>query len=262
MNVFTTALQNALNSIERQAPHPEDAWKLQHFRTQQGYANMLLDGIWLRAPYLHNGSVPTLRDLLEKPEHRPAQFYRGNPIYDWQKVGFKYEMTLEPGDHVRITAGGGQTTTLRVDEQGTVTAFGVRTDVGGLTEREAAAAFKDQLHKRIDALLQDKHMNSAHDLLREFGLPVRHVDVPARSGQKTKAADQYDRTPCDHAIAPALCHDVWNHRVDVKILNRATPYRRFLFQTREPGNSNAGHLYGTDLERDQKEKLIEFLKTL
>ena len=26
---------------------------------------MPLDGLWLRAPYLHNGSVPTLRDLLE-----------------------------------------------------------------------------------------------------------------------------------------------------------------------------------------------------
>ena len=26
---------------------------------------MPLDGIWLRAPYLHNGSMPTLRDLLE-----------------------------------------------------------------------------------------------------------------------------------------------------------------------------------------------------
>ena len=29
-----------------------------------GYVAPFLDGIWLRAPYLHNGSVPTLRDLL------------------------------------------------------------------------------------------------------------------------------------------------------------------------------------------------------
>ena len=29
-----------------------------------GYISPPLDGIWLRAPYLHNGSVPTLRDLL------------------------------------------------------------------------------------------------------------------------------------------------------------------------------------------------------
>lgn len=29
------------------------------------YANVLLDGIWLREPYLHNGSVPALGDLLK-----------------------------------------------------------------------------------------------------------------------------------------------------------------------------------------------------
>ena len=40
-------------------------WRFQHFRKTFGYANMPLDGLWLRAPYLHNGSVPTLRDLLE-----------------------------------------------------------------------------------------------------------------------------------------------------------------------------------------------------
>ena len=40
-------------------------WRFTHFRKTYGYANMPLDGLWLRAPYLHNGSVPTLRDLLE-----------------------------------------------------------------------------------------------------------------------------------------------------------------------------------------------------
>ena len=41
-----------------------------------------------RAPYLHNGSVPTLRDLLEPPEARPASFFRGYDVYDPTKVGF------------------------------------------------------------------------------------------------------------------------------------------------------------------------------
>ena len=35
-------------------------WRFSHFRKTEGYANMPLDGMWLRAPYLHNGSVPTL----------------------------------------------------------------------------------------------------------------------------------------------------------------------------------------------------------
>jgi processive rubber oxygenase RoxA-like protein len=49
---------------------------------------MPLDGIWLRAPYLHNGSVPTLRDLLNPGKVRPPVFYRGNDIYDPKDVGF------------------------------------------------------------------------------------------------------------------------------------------------------------------------------
>ena len=42
---------------------------------------------WQRAPYLHNGSVPTLRALLF-PETRPAEFYRACDVYGWTDVGF------------------------------------------------------------------------------------------------------------------------------------------------------------------------------
>jgi cytochrome c peroxidase len=54
-----------------------------------GYNPPFLDGIWLRAPYLHNGSVPTLRDLLEPPAQRPKAFWRGYDVYDPKNVGFK-----------------------------------------------------------------------------------------------------------------------------------------------------------------------------
>ena len=53
-----------------------------------GYVAQHLDGIWLRAPFLHNGSVPSLRDLLEPAENRPALFYRGYDVYDPIRVGF------------------------------------------------------------------------------------------------------------------------------------------------------------------------------
>ncbi len=53
-----------------------------------GYVAQFLDGIWLRAPYLHNGSVPTLYDLLLPPDQRPQQFYRGYNLYDPIKVGY------------------------------------------------------------------------------------------------------------------------------------------------------------------------------
>ena len=66
----------------------EGTYRYKHFRKTNGYANMPLDGVWLRAPYLHNGSVPTLRDLLEPSEKRPKVFYRGNDVYDPKNVGF------------------------------------------------------------------------------------------------------------------------------------------------------------------------------
>ena len=56
-----------------------------------GYVASFLDGIWLRAPYLHNGSVPSLRDLLEPVDKRPKVFYRGYDVYDQVKVGFVTE---------------------------------------------------------------------------------------------------------------------------------------------------------------------------
>jgi len=53
-----------------------------------GYIAAFLDGIWLRAPYLHNGSVPSLRDLLKPAAERPKVFYRGYDVYDPVNVGF------------------------------------------------------------------------------------------------------------------------------------------------------------------------------
>ncbi len=62
-----------------------------HFKKTDGYANQPLDGLWLRAPYLHNGSVPTLRDLLNPPEERPVAFVRGNDTLDPVNGGFRAE---------------------------------------------------------------------------------------------------------------------------------------------------------------------------
>jgi cytochrome c peroxidase len=47
-----------------------------------------LDGIWATAPYLHNGSVPTLNDLLKPPAQRPTQFSVGTRVYDPVNVGY------------------------------------------------------------------------------------------------------------------------------------------------------------------------------
>jgi hypothetical protein len=48
-----------------------------------------LNGIWASAPYLHNGSVPTLWDLLLPEASRPKTFCVGDTEYDTVKVGYK-----------------------------------------------------------------------------------------------------------------------------------------------------------------------------
>jgi hypothetical protein len=62
--------------------------RFSHFRKTFGYANAPLDGIWLRAPYLHNGSVPDLQSLLEPSANRPPVFYTGYDVYNYESVGF------------------------------------------------------------------------------------------------------------------------------------------------------------------------------
>jgi mono/diheme cytochrome c family protein len=64
-----------------------------------GYQAPPLDGIWASAPYLHNGSVPTLDALLNSPT-RPGRFTRPPSTdfehYDPQKVGWKFEEVADP----------------------------------------------------------------------------------------------------------------------------------------------------------------------
>ena len=51
-----------------------------------GYVAPDLSGIWATAPYLHNGSVPTLWHLLH-PAERPQRFYVGGHALDYQLMG-------------------------------------------------------------------------------------------------------------------------------------------------------------------------------
>lgn len=71
----------------RQGPHGAE------LQPRAGYVAPPLDGIWASAPYLHNGSVPTLYGLLNSAS-RPV-FWRRNfnsLDYDREKVGWQYEV--------------------------------------------------------------------------------------------------------------------------------------------------------------------------
>lgn len=60
------------------------------------FESRVLQGIWAAAPYLHNGSVPTLEDLLMPSSQRPTTFYVG-PKYDTDKVGLSATQVFSPG---------------------------------------------------------------------------------------------------------------------------------------------------------------------
>ena len=52
------------------------------------YESRVLHGIWATAPYLHNGSVPNLYELLLSPDKRSPSFMVGSRKYDPEKVGY------------------------------------------------------------------------------------------------------------------------------------------------------------------------------
>ena len=62
-------------------------------RAVAGYKPRPLGGVWATPPFLHNGSVPTLYDLLSPVSERPKRFYVGTRDFDPVKVGY---MTTPP----------------------------------------------------------------------------------------------------------------------------------------------------------------------
>lgn len=66
----------------------EDTAAMHDRESPVGYVAPPLDGIWASAPYLHNGSVPTLWHLLH-PADRPAVWKRTATGYDQTRVGLE-----------------------------------------------------------------------------------------------------------------------------------------------------------------------------
>jgi hypothetical protein len=82
------------------ADHPADL-------EEHGYQAPPLDGVWATAPYLHNGSVPTLHALLKSSE-RPKVFRRPSSTefkdYDKARVGWLVEPLSAAPDVLRMPA--------------------------------------------------------------------------------------------------------------------------------------------------------------
>lgn len=76
-------------------PVPKDKWGEydgfgwpNEVRGTCGYKARPLDGIWANPPYLHNGSVPSVYDLLSPAAERPSVFWVANREYDPVKLGY------------------------------------------------------------------------------------------------------------------------------------------------------------------------------
>lgn len=62
-----------------------------------GYKPRPLAGVWATPPFLHNGSVPTIYQLLSPPEDRTARFLAGSREYDPVHLGYR---VITPRDDV------------------------------------------------------------------------------------------------------------------------------------------------------------------
>lgn len=81
-------------AVDNRVP-PDAMEESRNFRPQDepppnpwSYKARPLNGIWASAPFLHNGSVPTLYQLLLPTSQRPTVFYVGNRTFDPKLVGF------------------------------------------------------------------------------------------------------------------------------------------------------------------------------
>jgi mono/diheme cytochrome c family protein len=70
-----------------------------HLVPFNGYIAPPLDGVWITAPYFHNGSVPTIEAVLNS-NIRPTywkRFFEGQG-YDFEHLGWKFQALTAPGD--------------------------------------------------------------------------------------------------------------------------------------------------------------------
>ncbi|HZW32407.1 MAG TPA: c-type cytochrome, partial [Isosphaeraceae bacterium] len=96
LDVIGTDPARSLGLSDRLVAHYNSTWlgAIHPVNTERiGYQAPPLDGIWATAPYLHNGSVPTLHALL-KSSSRPQRFTRPPSTdfahYDTIHVGWKF----------------------------------------------------------------------------------------------------------------------------------------------------------------------------
>jgi hypothetical protein len=85
----------ALTRLERGTPDQRSFGRIVNAADTGGYVAPILTGIWATAPYLHNGSVPTLHALMH-PDERPVAFELGGHRLDYDAMGVALERRAGP----------------------------------------------------------------------------------------------------------------------------------------------------------------------
>ncbi|MDQ3849949.1 MAG: cytochrome c [Actinomycetota bacterium] len=129
LDMWTAQAATRYNDFAKRYPY-----RFKRFRKTNGYASVPLDGVFLRAPYLHNGSVPTVDDLLEPVSRRPKVFYRGYDVVargalgfidkgaNARREGFRYD-TRVPGNSNQGHAGAKYGTDLSTPDKRALVAY-------------------------------------------------------------------------------------------------------------------------------------------
>jgi hypothetical protein len=95
-NLIASFFGNEIQPSLKQGKYDPDT-TANPYASLYAYKGRSLNGIWATAPYLHNGSIPTLYDLLlpkrgvaspANGEYRPDNFQVGSREFDPKKVGF------------------------------------------------------------------------------------------------------------------------------------------------------------------------------
>ncbi|WP_338665325.1 di-heme-cytochrome C peroxidase [Pararoseomonas sp. SCSIO 73927] len=77
------------NGVSAEQRREMDGFRDNEWRAPAAYRARPLNGIWATAPYLHNGSVPTLYQLLLPADRRDAVFFVGSRQFNPREVGFE-----------------------------------------------------------------------------------------------------------------------------------------------------------------------------
>ena len=148
-NHVSEADQKQLWGPRQNCPNPEQDL---HYRARP------LNGVWATAPYLHNGSVPSLWWMLMPAAQRPKQFCMGFRDFDPQQVGFHVEANEEQ------TCKTGETLFSVADGSGK--ALHGNSNLGHSLEAKAGEGAHDHKSGVIGRLLSDEDRKNIIEYLK------------------------------------------------------------------------------------------------